>query len=127
MPSVHLIYIDDEPDIREIATLSLELDPDIEVRSCDSGPAALALIPQWRPDLILLDVMMPDMDGPTTLHHIRQLPDAANIPVVFITARAQADYVQDLLSLGAAGIIPKPFDPLNLVSQVRGFIPSGQD
>ncbi|MFV9473454.1 response regulator [Advenella sp. RU8] len=124
MSSIRLLYIDDEPDIREVAVFSLEMDPDLEVRSCECGKMALELIPEWKPDIILLDVMMPDMDGPTTFAHIRQLPGCADIPVVFITARAQEDYVQTLLAMGAVGVIAKPFDPITLPEQVRNFIPS---
>ncbi|MGB3290467.1 MAG: response regulator [Burkholderiaceae bacterium] len=126
MPSLRVLYIDDEPDIREIAVMSLELDDGFDVRSCPDGESALALIPTWQPDLILLDVMMPDMDGPTTLGRIRSLPNGADIPVVFITARAQQDDVDGLLALGAAGVIPKPFDPMELTGQVRGFLAAGK-
>ena len=122
MSTIRLLYIDDEPDIREIAVFSLEMDPELEIQSCESGQQALALIPQWKPDIILLDVMMPDMDGPTTFGHIRELPGCATIPVVFITARAQQDYVQTLLEMGAVGVIAKPFDPISLPDQVRHFL-----
>lgn len=121
MASVRILYIDDEPDIREIAVMSLELDSRLEVRSCEDGQSALALIPLWRPDVVLLDVMMPNMDGPTTLGHIRALPNGADVPVVFITARAQQEDVDNLLALGAAGVIPKPFDPMELAAQALSF------
>jgi CheY-like chemotaxis protein len=85
-----ILYIDDEADIREVAQMSLELDPEFEVRSCASGPDGIAEAAGWRPTLILLDVMMPGMDGPTTLARLREQPETANIPVVLITARTQA-------------------------------------
>lgn len=125
MSSLRILYIDDEPDIREIAVMSLELDHSLEVRSCPDGKSALALIPQWQPDVILLDVMMPDMDGPTTLGRIRALPNGADIPVVFITARAQQEDVESLLALGASGVIPKPFDPMELAGEARSFARPG--
>jgi two-component system OmpR family response regulator len=121
MPSIRVLYIDDEPDIREIAVMSLELDSTFEVRSCPDGESALALIPAWRPDVVLLDVMMPSMDGPATLGHIRALPNGTDIPVVFITARAQPEDVDGMLALGAAGVIPKPFNPMELADKVRSF------
>ena len=78
------------------------------------------------PDLILLDVMMPNMDGPTTLAHLRENPKTANIPVVFMTARAQARELEHFLSLGAAGVIAKPFDPMKLAAEVRRFSQTGR-
>ena len=89
MTAVRVLHVDDEPDIREVVELSLGLDPDLTVRSCGSGGDALAAAAAWSPDLILLDVMMPLMDGPTTLSRLRQSPNTAAIPVVFMTARAQ--------------------------------------
>ncbi|QYU70567.1 response regulator [Leptolyngbya sp. 15MV] len=84
-----VLYVDDEPDIRDIAELALGLDPDFEVRTACSGDEALAILAQWPPDVALLDVMMPRMDGPTLLTRIRQLPGFADLPVIFVTARAQ--------------------------------------
>ena len=126
MSAPRILYIDDEPDIREIAVMSLELDNSLEVRACSGGQSALALIPGWQPDLILLDVMMPDIDGPTTLGLIRTLPGGASIPIVFITARAQQDDISSLLALGAVGVIPKPFDPVALAGQVHEFLALGR-
>ena len=119
-----ILYVDDEPDIREIATLSLSLDPELEIRSCASGSEALTTVDDWRPDLILLDVMMPGMDGPTTLAKLRDNPSATAIPVVFITARTQARELDRFLALGAAGIIAKPFDPMKLAETAKGFLRS---
>src|SRR5262249_5062967 len=116
-----ILYVDDEADIREIATLSLSLDPELEIRACASGAEALATVDGWRPDLILLDVMMPGMDGPTTLARLREIPAALAIPVVFITARTQARELDRFLTLGAAGIIAKPFDPMTLAETAKGF------
>jgi two-component system OmpR family response regulator len=120
MPRV--LYVDDEAHIREIATLSLSLDPELEIRSCASGAEALAAIDGWRPDLILLDVMMPGMDGPTTLAKLRENPASVAIPVVFITARTQTRERERFLALGAAGIIAKPFDPMQLAQTAKGFL-----
>lgn len=119
---MRVLYVDDEDDIREIAVFSLELDSGLDVKSCGSGPEALRILEQWLPDLILLDVMMPGMDGPTTLSHIRAVPRLQYIPIAFITARAQSDETQRLLSLGAAGVISKPFDAMQLAQTVRTLI-----
>ncbi len=121
--TTRILYVDDEPDIREVAAMSLELDPEFEVRTAASGVEALPLASEWKPDLILLDVMMPVMDGPTTFARLRGQPDTAAIPVVFITARTQAQEVEGFKSLGAKGVIAKPFDPMSLASTVRGYLP----
>jgi CheY-like chemotaxis protein len=122
MTAVRVLHVDDEPDIREVVELSLSLDPDLKVRSCSSGGDALSAAVAWMPDLILLDVMMPNMDGPTTLTHLRQIPKTAEIPVVFMTARAQPRELEHFVSLGAEGVIAKPFDPMTLAASVRNYI-----
>jgi CheY-like chemotaxis protein len=122
MTAVRILHVDDEPDIREVVELSLGLDPNLTVRSCGSGGDALAAAATWAPDLILLDVMMPTMDGPTTLTHLRQSPRTADIPVVFMTARAQPRELEHFVSLGAEGVIPKPFDPMTLAAAVRNYV-----
>lgn len=119
MTGLRILHVDDEPDIREVVELSLGLDPAFTVKSCASGGDALATVVDWRPDLILCDVMMPVMDGPATLARLREKPETARIPVVFMTARAQAREMEHFKSLGATGVIPKPFDPLTLAQFVR--------
>lgn len=120
--TTRILYVDDEADIREVATMALELDPDFDVRTCASGAEALEVAPGWRPDLILLDVMMPDMDGPTTLVRLREQRETAGYRIVFITARTQAHEIERFVGLGAAGVIAKPFDPMTLAEQVRALI-----
>lgn len=122
MTAVRVLHVDDEPDIREVVQLSLSLDPDLNVRSCPSGRDALTQAADWSPDLILLDVMMPNMDGPTTLGRLRQSPSTAGIPVVFMTARAQPRELEHFVSLGAEGVIAKPFDPMTLAASVRNYV-----
>ena len=117
-----ILYVDDEADIREVAQMALELDPDLEVRTSASGRDGIAEATAWRPDLILLDVMMPEMDGPTVLRHLKERPETASIPVVFITARTQAQEVAALQALGARGVLAKPFDPMALADQARAFL-----
>lgn len=120
--TIRILYVDDEPDIREIAAMALGLDPELDVRTCESGEEALDVAPEWRPDLILLDVMMPRMDGPATLAALRANDATANIPVVFITARTQTQEVEGFRSIGAHGVIAKPFDPMGLAAVVRGYL-----
>lgn len=117
-----ILYVDDETDIREVAQLSLELDPEFEVRTCGTGAEAIEQATAWRPDLILLDVMMPGMDGPTVFAHLKAQPATAAIPVVFITARTQASEVSGFQELGARGVLAKPFDPMSLALRVRDFL-----
>ena len=117
-----ILYVDDEPDIREVAQMALELEPDFEVRMAASGAEGLAEAAEWSPDLVLLDVMMPQMDGPTVLEKLRADPATAGIPVVFITARTQAQEVAALKCLGALGVIAKPFDPMSLGQDTRAFL-----
>ncbi|WP_321505489.1 response regulator [Breoghania sp.] len=119
---MQVLYVDDEDDIREVAALSLGLDPELEVNVCSSGLEALEKVETLMPEIILLDVMMPGMDGPETLGRLRASDAVRHIPVVFITARTQAYEIERFLSLGAVGVIAKPFDPLTLARQVRDHL-----
>ena len=114
----NVLYVDDEPHIREIVEMALSLSGDLSVQSCDSGSQALALMREQRPDLVLLDVMMPDMDGPATLAKMRADAALASIPVIFMTAKAMPHEVSGFLQIGAIGVIAKPFDPMRLADQV---------
>jgi len=120
--TLRVLHIDDDADICEVVAMSLSLDSEYEVRSCASGQDGLAAAAAYRPDLILLDVMMPGMDGPTTLDHLRKNAQTADIPVVFMTARAQPRELEKFKVLGAAGTIAKPFDPMDLASSVRRYV-----
>ena len=119
MSSLRVLHIDDQPDIRAVVAMSLGLNSEIEVRSCASGKDGLAAAAECPPDIILLDVMMPVMDGPETLRHLRENPKTADIPVVFVTARAQTRELEHFKSLGAADVIAKPFDPMTFAASVR--------
>lgn len=116
-----VLYIEDDPDIREVATAALELMGGLELCVCASGSAALASGPAFAPDLILLDVMMPGMDGPTTLARLRESPALAETPVVFMTAKVQPQEVTALRAMGALDVIAKPFDPMQLASRLSGI------
>jgi CheY-like chemotaxis protein len=122
--TIRVLHVDDDPDIREVVDLSLGLDPAFVTRSCSSGQEALALAMDWPPDIILLDVMMPVMDGPSTLARLREHAQTASTPVVFMTARAQTREINHFRSLGAAGVISKPFDPMTLAASVRRHLQS---
>jgi CheY-like chemotaxis protein len=122
MTVIRLLHIEDEPDIREVVELALALDPIFTMRACESGTEGLTVAAEWQPDIILLDVMMPVLDGPATLAQLRANPATAKIPVVFMTARAQAREADRFRALGAIGVIAKPFDPMTLAASVRCFI-----
>ncbi|HZW15566.1 MAG TPA: response regulator [Brevundimonas sp.] len=120
MTRLHVLHVDDEPDIREVAAMSLDLDPSMSLTSAASGAEALGLLEAGcRPDVILLDVMMPELDGPGTLARLRQLPGHEQTPVIFMTARAQSSELSRYIALGAVGVIVKPFDPMSLAASVR--------
>ena len=124
MTALRVLHVDDEPDIRKVVKLSLGLDPTFAVLSCGSGAEALAAAPDWSPDMILCDVVMPMMDGPETLKHLRACPKTVDIPVIFMTARVQKREIQQFKSLGAVGVITKPFDPMTLVGELRAYLRS---
>jgi two-component system, OmpR family, response regulator len=113
-----VLYVDDEPDIREVVHLALSLADGVTVHTCESGDQALLQIPRLRPDLLILDVMMPGMDGPTTMSRLRADPELAEIPVIFMTAKAMPQEVARFREMGAIGVIAKPFDPMQLAQQV---------
>ena len=113
-----ILYVEDEPDIQAVAKIALEAVGGFQVMICSSGADALEKVSGFAPDLILLDVMMPNMDGPTTLEHFRANPATASIPVIFLTAKVQPSEVSQFQALGALDVIAKPFDPMTLAAQV---------
>jgi CheY-like chemotaxis protein len=127
MTEIRILHVDDEPDIREVVEMSLGLDPAFMTRQCGSGKEALVIAAEWMPDFILLDVMMPVMDGPATLAQLRGNGRTASIPVIFMTARAQAREVDHFRALGAVGVIAKPFDPMTLSASVRSYVRRAND
>lgn len=120
-----ILTIDDDDDIRMVGALVLKKKGGFDVTSKPSGQEGIAYLQalgeEELPDLIMLDVMMPEMDGPQTLQNIRSMEGqpVANIPIIFMTAKCQPDEVERLIGLGAAHVIPKPFDPMTLADQVR--------
>ena len=114
-----ILYVEDDPDIQAIAMMVLETISGFTVEPCSSGSEALAKAVAFQPDLVLLDVMMPGMDGPETLKGLRNFPELKATPVVFMTAKVQPQEVQGYLDLGAVGVIAKPFDPMTLAQELR--------
>ena len=117
-----VLIVDDEPDIRRIAKLGLSRVGKMEVVEATNGMEALVRAKEDHPDAVLLDVMMPGLDGPSTLARLREDPATAAIPVVFLTAKAIATEVDRLKALGAAGVLTKPFDPMTLARELRGVL-----
>jgi CheY-like chemotaxis protein len=114
-----ILYVEDDPDIQAVAKIALEAVGGFSLRICSSGEEALHEAEAFAPQLILLDVMMPGMDGPTTLKTIRQKECLAEVPVIFLSAKAQPSEVAHYKSLGALDVIAKPFDPMTLAERVR--------
>ena len=113
-----IICIDDEQDILEITKLSLETVGGYNVTACNDGHAGIEKALEISPDLFLIDVMMPGIDGPATLEKIKQNDAIKNTPVIFMTARVQPAEVEEYINLGAAGVVSKPFDPMQLAGEV---------
>jgi CheY-like chemotaxis protein len=122
MAIAKVLLVDDEPNIRKIGELSLKKVGKWDVVLAASGSEGLELAARERPDLILLDVMMPGLDGPATLAELKSRPETADIPVIFMTAKVQKQEVERYLAAGAIGVIPKPFDPMSLPTQIREII-----
>lgn len=113
-----ILYVEDDADIREIVRVSLEMVGDYDVAACESCGDALDVVDEFNPDLLLLDVMMPELDGPATLRKLRQRESAANAPAVFITAKVQAGDMAHYERLGVVDVIVKPFDPMVLSERI---------
>lgn len=114
-----ILYAEDEPDIQTVARLALEMVGGFTVKMCDNGQALLQAYADFVPDLIMLDVMMPGLDGPATLAALRERD--VDIPVVFMTAKVQPQEIEAFKQMGALDVIAKPFDPMQLAQQVRAI------
>ncbi len=117
-----ILLVDDEPDIRTIAEMSLSHVGGWRTVLASSGREALALAAEHRPDVILLDVMMPEMDGVATFHALAAQPETRDIPVIFMTAKVQSHERERYVGFGAAGVIAKPFDPMRLPQEIEGIL-----
>lgn len=114
-----ILYVEDESDIQAVANIALGMVGGFTVKTCSSGEEAVREGAGFAPDVILLDVMMPGMDGPGTLKALHELPALKQTPVIFMTAKVQPHEVAHYKSLGALDVIAKPFDPMALADQVR--------
>lgn len=123
---IKIMAVEDEADIRTIIEFALD-DENMEVMTCESGKKALSKVIEFKPDLILLDVMMPEMDGPETLSELRKLSGFHNTPVAFLTAKVQPSEIDHFKALGAVDVIAKPFDPLTLADQIREILGYSRD
>ena len=119
---MRILIIDDEADIRRIAHLALGRVGAMDVLEAPSGMDGIKTAQDAHPDAILLDVMMPGLDGPATLSALRSNPATAEIPVVFLTAKAMASEIERLLGLGARGVLTKPFDPMSLPQELKNCL-----
>ncbi len=122
MATKRVLIIDDEPGIRRILQISLKALTSWEVLVASSGSAGLEIATAERPDVILLDMMMPGMDGVTTLHRLREQIGIQHIPIIILTAKAQASEQQEFSHLAIQGVITKPFKAVNLVDQIRSLL-----
>ncbi len=122
MRNKRILFIDDEEDIKTIAGFCFELETNWTLLSASSGKEGIAIAETEQPDAILLDVMMPDLDGMQTLEKLQNNPKTKHIPTIFITAKVQASDRKRFYAAGAKGVITKPFDSLNLTSQIAGFL-----
>lgn len=118
---IHILYADDDDDIRELLSLSLELTGGFVVDAVENGRQAVEKAIAVRPDLVILDVMMPGLDGPATLEQMRGREALAGVPVIFFTAKAQREEIAKLEALGAIGVLSKPFDPVTVGEEIRAI------
>jgi two-component system alkaline phosphatase synthesis response regulator PhoP len=125
MSQKHILLVDDEDDIREVATLSLETIGGWRVSSATGGGEGIAIARAERPDAILLDVMMPDIDGPATFERLQSDPQTRDIPVILLTAKAHSSDRRGFEQLGVSGVLTKPFDPILLSAQVEAILAKG--
>jgi CheY-like chemotaxis protein len=117
-----VLVVDDDPAIRKVAEISLMRVGKWEVLAADSGARALEVVSEYKPDVILLDVMMPGMDGAATFRKLQEQSGAEETPVIFLTAKVQKHEVQHYCELGAVGVITKPFDPLKLPDDIINIL-----
>jgi|SRR5664280_2012818 CheY-like chemotaxis protein len=120
--SHRILIIDDEDDIREVAALSLETVAGWDVVVANSGAQGLARAIEFQPEAILLDVMMPGMDGPSTVRELRKNPATAGIPVLLLTAKVQSSDQRRFADLGVQAVLFKPFDPMTLSTQIASVL-----
>lgn len=114
-----ILYAEDEPDVQTIVEISVWSTSGYEIKTCSNGKILLETVEEYNPDLIMLDVMMPEMDGPTTFKKLQANEKTKDIPVIFITAKAQPYEIELFQQSGAIGVITKPFDPTTLCAKIK--------
>jgi len=119
---IRILHVEDDADIREIAELALSMSGEFELLQCASGQEALEQVEEFRPDVLLLDMMMPGMSGRETLELMRENTSIPFVPAIFMTARAQHAEIEKLRACGAASVISKPFNPLSLGDQIMEVV-----
>ena len=121
-PVLHkILHVEDEEDIQEVAKMALKGIGGLTVKSCSDGEDALSVAPEFNPDLFLLDVMMPGMDGPETFQALQKFPGFEDTLAIFMTAKVMEAEVARFEELGALGVIAKPFDAMTLADEIRSF------
>lgn len=116
-----ILYAEDEPDVQTIVELTVQTMSEYQIKICNNGKELLKCVSEFNPDLILLDVMMPEMDGPTTFKNLQSKENTKDIPVIFMTAKAQVHEIEIFKEIGVVGIITKPFDPMNLCDEIQAI------
>jgi len=119
---VKVLLVDDDTNIRMVAVMGLEDELDWEIQEASSGQEAIQLASTQKPDLILLDMMMPGMDGISTFGKLRELDTAKDTPIIFMTAKVQPEEIESYKILGARGVIIKPFDPITLAQEIQDIL-----
>lgn len=120
-PLTRILMVEDEPDIQAVARLALQAIGGFAVEFCSFGSEAIEKAPTFASELILLDVMMPGMDGPSTLKALREIPQTATTPVIFMTAKVQPNEIAQYKAIGALDVIAKPFDPMALSATINNI------
>jgi len=122
-----ILHVDDSFDMREIAKIALATVGNFDLMQCSDGAEAIAAASTFKPDLLLLDVMMPTLSGPEVYTQVQALPGFENIPVIFLTVKAQDSFAAQLREQGAIGVISKPFDPMHLAEEVSALWQAAQN
>lgn len=122
---ITILHVDDDEDIRAITELSLSLGPGFVLHQCASGPEAIKMAPKINPDVFLLDMMMPGMNGEETWERLKNDVGMHDIPAIFMSARAEEEFAKHMIEIGATGIITKPFDPMTLGQEIRDALIGG--
>lgn len=126
MPQRSVLLVDDDDAVREVAAVALKVVGGLQVRTASAGNDALTAASADPPDVVLMDVMMPGMDGPTVLARLRADPRTAAVPIVFLTAKSSDAESGDWQQLGVAGVISKPFDPMTLARDLSVLLGWGE-